>query len=206
MAIAAAAPALSERVEPYWVIATSEAQASTTSGVSPGPSEPKTRQQARGRDAASSGTLPGRLSTPTRVTPAASAQAALQLATGVLLRLFAPFLPFVTEEVWSWWQSGSVHTSAWPEASELPSGGDAALLDDIASALIGVRGAKSQAKVSMKTEAVRAEFSGTAEVLDRLRLAVDDLRAVGRLTGAVEWTLSDGPLSVSIELKQDAPA
>ena len=136
----------------------------------------------------------------------ASAQAALRQALNVLLRLFAPFLPFVTEEVWSWWQSGSVHTSAWPDASELPSGGDAALLDDLASALIGVRGAKSHAKVSMKTEAVRAEFSGTAEVLDRLRLAVTDLRAVGRLTGTVDWTLSDGPLSVAIELKQDAPA
>ncbi|MFZ0529891.1 MAG: valine--tRNA ligase [Propionicimonas sp.] len=135
-----------------------------------------------------------------------SARAALRSALNVLLRLFAPFLPFVTEEAWSWWQSGSVHTSTWPEASELPDAGDAALLDDVAAALIGVRGAKSQAKVSMKTEATRATISGTEAVLARLRSAEADLRAVGRITSPIEWTPAATPLSVGIELKPDATA
>ena len=130
-----------------------------------------------------------------------SAQAALRLALDVQLRLFAPFLPFVTEEVWSWWQTGSIHLASWPTVEELPGGGDAELLDDIASALIGIRGAKSQAKVSMKTEATAATFTAAADVLARLQQAEADLRAVGRIIPAIVWVAADAPLSVAVELK-----
>ncbi len=133
-----------------------------------------------------------------------SAKAALSLALDVQLRLFAPYLPFVTEEVWSWSHDHSVHHAPWPSVDELPTTGEVELMDDIAAALIEIRGAKSQAKVSMKTEASVAEFTGPAEQLERLRTIENDLRAVGRLTGTVTWTVGEGPLAARMEL--DTPA
>jgi valyl-tRNA synthetase len=135
---------------------------------------------------------------------AGSAQATLAIALKALLRMFAPIMPFVTEEVWSWWQPGSIHNAPWPRADEVLIDGDALLLDDLALALAAVRGAKSQAKVSMRTEVRRAELTGQAEVLDRLKEIEPDLRAVGRLTGELLWTAADVPLVVDVELVPSA--
>ncbi len=128
-----------------------------------------------------------------------SAKAALQLALDVQLRLLAPFLPYVTEETWSWFRDGSIHRSAWPTVDELPEA-DTELMDDVASALIVIRGAKSNAKVSMRTEVVKAAFSGPADVLERLRAIESDLRAVGRIVGDVSWTDGGDELAVDVEL------
>lgn len=132
--------------------------------------------------------------------PAASARAALAQALDVMLRLFAPFMPFVTEEVWSWWKEGSVHLQTWPTVEELPADGDEAMVDDLAAALIGIRGAKSNAKVSMKTPILAATLSGPAASVERLRTIESDLRAVGSITGEITWSEGDEVAVVDAEL------
>ncbi|MET1060943.1 MAG: valine--tRNA ligase [Nocardioides sp.] len=120
----------------------------------------------------------------------ASARATLALALHVQLRLLAPFLPYVTEEVWSWWQEGSVHHSAWPKATELGSSAAAsgAMMTTVAAALTGIRGAKSQAKASMRAELSRVELTGTPAMLDAVRQAEGDLRKAGKISGELVLT------------------
>ncbi len=88
----------------------------------------------------------------------ASAVTALRAALDALLRLFAPFLPFVTEEVWSWWREGSVHTAAWPSVAGR--GGDPGVLEAVADVLARVRKAKSAAKLSMRAEVTLLDVRG----------------------------------------------
>ncbi len=134
-----------------------------------------------------------------------SARVALTRALNVLLRLLAPILPFVTEEVWSWWQSGSIHTTTWPTVEELdPRDGDPQVLADVAAALIAIRGAKSNAKVSMKTEITHAAFTGPRQTLARIQSVEADLRAVGRITGTVAWFEGEDKLSIAVELADPA--
>ena len=107
----------------------------------------------------------------------ASARAALRTALSGVLRLFAPFLPFVAEEVWSWWQDGSVHLASWPTVEELPRGGDPAVLEAASSVLQQVRKAKSAARISMRAEVARVLVSGPD--LGGVRAAAGDLQAAG---------------------------
>jgi len=138
----------------------------------------------------------------------ASARATLALALNVQLRLLAPYLPYVTEEVWSWWQEGSVHTSLWPAADELSTAaGDVSLLTSVGEALAGIRGAKSSAKVSMRTPVLALTVTGSELALAHVRAAESDLRGVGGITGDIAWVTdaSASPVAIEAELGE-APA
>ena len=116
----------------------------------------------------------------------ASAAIALRQALHVMLRLFAPFLPYATEEVWSWWQqdAGSIHRASWPKPEELTNSLDdthASLLALASIAVGGVRKAKSDAQVSMRAEVQSATLKAPAANLAAIRLLAGDLRSVGRI-------------------------
>jgi valyl-tRNA synthetase len=127
-----------------------------------------------------------------------SARAALRLALSVQARLFAPFLPFVTEEVWSWFADGSVHRAGWPSTSELD-GYDPELLTVVAEALSQVRRAKSERNLSMRADVALATVQAPAPTVARLQAAESDLRAAGRIA-KVDYMPSDASLTVTATL------
>ena len=137
---------------------------------------------------------------------AASAVAALRLALDAQLRLFAPFMPYVTEEVWSWWREGSIHRATWPIPGELDAAGDAApgIAHMAAEVLTAVRKEKALAKVSLKIPADVVTVTDTAERLAWLAAAEGDVREAGRIR-TLE-TIEGEPASIVVVLGEPDPA
>jgi valyl-tRNA synthetase len=141
---------------------------------------------------------------------AASANAALFAALSTLLRLFAPYLPFATDEVWSWWQEGSVHRASWPRAEELLALiGDSTPDDDeraltVAAQVLGeLRKRKSEQQRPLRTPVVRARVTDTSERLAVMPDIATDLRAAG-LIDALDWTPGEA-FAVEAELGEVPP-
>jgi valyl-tRNA synthetase len=123
---------------------------------------------------------------------AASVSRALRLSVSVFQRLFAPFLPFVCEEVWSWWQSGSIHLAPWPDAAELRGELDrdgedgVAAEEDMALAVAAwvlseVRKIKSQAQRPMRAPVDLIRVHDTPARLRALQLGLGDLLQAGAI-------------------------
>jgi valyl-tRNA synthetase len=114
----------------------------------------------------------------------ASAVSALRIALLAITKLLAPFIPFATEEAWSWWQEGSVHRSNWPVSEDLSgfTGSQSAGLLSLASqALIGIRKAKSDEKLSMKAEIASLTIEASEQEVASLKLIESDLKSVGKI-------------------------
>jgi valyl-tRNA synthetase len=123
---------------------------------------------------------------------AQGARRALRTVLSVLLRLFAPVLPFVTEEVWSWWHDGgSIHRASWPSAPELGEpGGDPAVWIAAAELLGTVRKAKTAAGLSLAVPVASVNVTASEERVALWQAAADDVREAGNIA-AIHWAVAD---------------
>jgi valyl-tRNA synthetase len=131
-----------------------------------------------------------------------SARATLAVALSALHRLFAPFLPFVTEEVWSWWQEGSVHLASWPEANDVGphAGADKSVLAAASEVLGAIRREKTTHKRSMRARVTLLTVSGPPATLAAVEAARGDIVDAG---GVDELVVSAGDaLSVHVVLAE----
>jgi valyl-tRNA synthetase len=127
----------------------------------------------------------------------------LGLALETLLKLFAPFIPYVTEEVWSWWKTGSIHRSEWPQAAPLraaagPEAPDG-LLEVAGEVLSLIRKAKTNAQVSMRAPVARVAVTAIPERLALIDMVEGDIRNAGVVESQLEISEGD-QFSVQVEL------
>jgi valyl-tRNA synthetase len=143
-----------------------------------------------------------------------SARRALHRALSVLQRLFAPHMPFCTDEVWSWWHEGSVHRAAWPTAEQAGAahaGGAHAgasstelLLDTASAVLSEIRRTKTAAKVSQRAGVARVVVTCDAARVEAVRRAQADLERAGSVAEfavvAGDNDAADGAVHVTVTL------
>ncbi len=144
-----------------------------------------------------------------------SAVASLRLGLSVLMRLFAPVLPYITEEVWSWAfaeessngeaeTGGSVHRAAWPkgsdfEAIEAPQ--HESSFDTAVSALAAINKAKADAEVSMGRGVATLRLAvspATRPVLESVSSDVFSAARVSQHEIVTDASLEDGQCKVVV--------
>jgi valyl-tRNA synthetase len=134
----------------------------------------------------------------------ASALATLRLGLDVLLRLFAPFLPYVTEEIWSWAFAAekgqpSIHRAPWPgppDFEQVPAPADAGSLDVAIACLAAINKAKADAEVSMGREVEALTLAAAPATQERLARVAGDVWAAARVLHATQ--LADAKLEAGV--------
>jgi valyl-tRNA synthetase len=118
-----------------------------------------------------------------------SAVTALRTGLSVLLRMFAPFLPYITEEVWSWTfadehAAPSIHEAAWPGVKDfeaVPAPDTHGAFGAAVAALAAINKAKTEAGVGVGRHVIRSTLVGTQADLDRIAPSIADIMAAARV-------------------------
>ena len=145
-----------------------------------------------------------------------SALAALGLALNAYLRLLAPFMPYVTEEVWSWSFAGedrtkSVHTSVWPTTAEfetVPRPEVDGTFEAAVEVMTKIRGAKTLAQKSLRWPVATLEIVGPEPARDSLAPVIDDIHRAGNvIDGGLALADGDAPegerFAITVTLGED---
>jgi valyl-tRNA synthetase len=145
-----------------------------------------------------------------------SAIATLAWGLRTFLRLFAPFLPYVTEEVWSWRfagedRNGSVHTTAWPSSGEVAAVAVPAsrgTFDAAVEVLTKIRGTKTTAQKSLRWPVRQLGVTGPSDQLDALAPVLEDVLRAGNVAeGGVIQAEGESPegerFTVTVELAEE---
>jgi valyl-tRNA synthetase len=133
---------------------------------------------------------------------AMSARVALQRALSAMQRLFAPHIPFATEEVWGWWQDGSIHQASWPTTNDVLSGCALTdnfdqLLDATCTVISAIRRTKTEAKVTQKSVVEHVSVSATTEQIALLKLTLTDVTNAG-VAQLIEFSSHDAEYIATI--------
>lgn len=119
-----------------------------------------------------------------------SARTTLGLGLDTFARLLAPYLPYATEEVWSWMHAGegSVHRAAWPKPEPYEQAAfkvSPDVLTYAGEALAALRKIKSEAKVSMKTPILSVTLDAVDDAADSIKSTLGDIAEAGRVVGNI---------------------
>lgn len=138
---------------------------------------------------------------------AISALATLKVSLKTYLKLFAPYLPYVTEEIWSWSYSKletvqSIHRSSWPKWEANDKESRSILYDRCIDVITEIRAAKTRAGKGMKHGVFRIILRASSQDISLLKQAEKDLKGSGSVEQFVYETYqgdqSSRPLSLEI--------
>jgi valyl-tRNA synthetase len=135
--------------------------------------------------------------------PAQSARIALRRALSAMQRLFAPILPFVSEEVWRWWNNDSVHIATWPTRTELThdvADTHPSVLDAICDTLALIRRSKTEAKVSQKAVVEQVVITASQDIVAVIERGFRDIIDAGSVQAVEFIHATNGELAVDVTL------